>query len=373
MVWDGINDSIAMELSDLAISMWNGNDIALESSDVVLMKNDLFDIIKAIEISKNTVSKIKQNLFFSLFYNSLWIPVAAWVFLSFWFFLKPELAGLAMALSSVSVVLNSLLLKVRVKYFSFISLSILLVAFTSIFIGFASINTTDRFQSAYTKNNNETLISITDFVTLSQNKINITENTPKIFLFSEKIPENIKIKSGSNILDENGVIIGNMEAQMMIQEWLIKWVWDTLYNFFGLEKVTITGILEKTDTALDEVHILDSKNYEKILWDAESLLYLPTQDNLGIRTFYLYENKNIPKIFESDIDLKNSFSWEYLNMYLWFLDAQMMKDLWILNNVWETLDNFFGNKVIYTKKLKRTYSAYDMMHFVDKKHFILNK
>ncbi len=373
MVWDGINDSIAMELSDLAISMWNGNDIALESSDVVLMKNDLFDIIKAIEISKNTVSKIKQNLFFSLFYNSLWIPVAAWVFLSFWFFLKPELAGLAMALSSVSVVLNSLLLKVRVKYFSFISLSILLVAFTSIFIGFASINTTDRFQSAYTKNNNETLISITDFVTLSQNKINITENTPKIFLFSEKIPENIKIKSGSNILDENGVIIGNMEAQMMIQEWLIKWVWDTLYNFFGLEKVTITGILEKTDTALDEVHILDSKNYEKILWDAESLLYLPTQDNLGIRTFYLYENKNIPKIFESDIDLKNSFSWEYLNMYLWFLDAQMMKDLWILNNVWETLDDFFGNKVIYTKKLKRTYSAYDMMHFVDKKHFILNK
>jgi hypothetical protein len=95
---------------------------------------------------------------------------------------------------------------------------ILLGIFTSIFIGFASINTTDRFQSAYTKNNNETLISITDFVTQSQNKINITENTPKIFLFSEKIPENIKIKSGSNILDENGVIIGNMEAQMMIQE-----------------------------------------------------------------------------------------------------------------------------------------------------------
>ncbi|MGE4443694.1 MAG: heavy metal translocating P-type ATPase [Candidatus Altimarinota bacterium] len=373
MVGDGINDSIAMELSDLAISMGNGNDIALESSDVVLMKNDLFDIIKAIEISKNTVSKIKQNLFFSLFYNSLGIPVAAGVFLSFGFFLKPELAGLAMALSSVSVVLNSLLLKVRVKYFSFISLSILLVAFTSIFIGFASINTTDRFQSAYTKNNNETLISITDFVTLSQNKINITENTPKIFLFSEKIPENIKIKSGSNILDENGVIIGNMEAQMMIQEGLIKGVGDTLYNFFGLEKVTITGILEKTDTALDEVHILDSKNYEKILGDAESLLYLPTQDNLGIRTFYLYENKNIPKIFESDIDLKNSFSGEYLNMYLGFLDAQMMKDLGILNNVGETLDNFFGNKVIYTKKLKRTYSAYDMMHFVDKKHFILNK
>jgi len=95
---------------------------------------------------------------------------------------------------------------------------ILLGIFTSIFIGFASINTTDRFQSAYTKNNNETLISITDFVTQSPNKINIIENTPKIFLFSENLPENIKIKTGSNILDENGVIIGSMEAQMMIQE-----------------------------------------------------------------------------------------------------------------------------------------------------------
>lgn len=373
MVWDGINDSIAMETANVWISMWNGNDIALESADIVLIKNDLQDIVTSIHISKNTVNKIKQNLFFSLFYNSMWIPIAAGVFLGIWLFLKPEFAGLAMALSSVSVVLNSLLLKVKIKHFWSISLLILLGIFTSIFIGFASINTTDRFQSAYTKDNNETLISITDFITQSQNKINITEKSPKIFLFSENLPENIKINTGSNILDENGVIIGSMEAKMMIQEWLIKWVWDTLYNFFWLEKVTVTGILEKTDTALDEVHILHSINYENIIWDTESLVYLPTQDSLGIRTFYLYENKNIPKVFQNDIDLKNSFSWEYLNMYIWFLDAQMMKDLWILNNIWETLDNFFGNKVIYTKKLKRTYSAYDMMHFIDKKYFILNK
>lgn len=140
MVWDGINDSIAMELSNLWISMWNWNDIALESSDMVLMKNDLFDIISSIKISKETTLKIKQNLFFSLFYNSLWIPIASWLFISFWYLLKPELAWLAMALSSVSVVINSLLLKVKIKYFSTISLILLLLIFTSIFIFFASIN-----------------------------------------------------------------------------------------------------------------------------------------------------------------------------------------------------------------------------------------
>lgn len=137
MVWDGINDSIAMELSDLAISMWNGNDIALESSDVVLMKNDLFDIIKAIEISKNTVNKIKQNLFFSLFYNSMWIPIAAWVFLSIWLFLKPEFAGLAMALSSVSVVLNSLSLNLHSKILEKFSVIILVLLFGGIFFLFS--------------------------------------------------------------------------------------------------------------------------------------------------------------------------------------------------------------------------------------------
>jgi len=101
-----------------------------------------------------------------------------------------------MALSSVSVVLNSLLLKVRMKYFSFISLSILLVAFTSIFISFASLNTTDKFEKSYTLNNNPVLTSITELVTTSKNKINITATpAPKIFLFAQKLPENIKLKS----------------------------------------------------------------------------------------------------------------------------------------------------------------------------------
>ena len=370
MVWDGINDSIAMANSDLAISMWNGNDVALESSDIVLMKNDLNDIIKAIEISKKTLWKIKQNLFFSLFYNSLWIPVAAWIFLSFWLFLKPELAGLAMALSSFSVVINSLLLKIKWKYFSFISITILVLIFTSIFISFASLNKTDKFEKVYTLNDDKVLNSITEFVTNSKNKINITETSaPKIFLFSEKLPEDIKLKSWINSLNEWEMIIWYMEAQMMIEEWLIDGVWSELNNFFWIEKIKVVWILAKTNTAIDDVHILNTSHYETLIWDSESLKYYATPDNLAIRTFYLFNETNIPAFFKNEISLDNNYDWNYQKMYVWFDDANMMVKLKLVNSIWDKLEDFFWNNVIYYKKLRKNYSSYDMMHFLQKKYF----
>ena len=90
--------------------MGSGTDIAMESGDVVLVKGDPRDVADAIKLSKATVRKIYQNLFFSLVYNVAGIPIAAGVFAFAGWSLKPEIAGLAMALSSVSVVLNSLLL-----------------------------------------------------------------------------------------------------------------------------------------------------------------------------------------------------------------------------------------------------------------------
>ena len=83
----------------------------MESGGIIIMKNDLNDVMNAIMLSRETVGKIRQNLFFSLFYNILGIPIAAGALISFGIILKPEFAGLAMALSSVSVVTNSLLLK----------------------------------------------------------------------------------------------------------------------------------------------------------------------------------------------------------------------------------------------------------------------
>jgi len=214
----------------------------------------------------------------------------------------------------------------------------------------------------------ETKNIITNFLVQHDNKIWFTPTgVPKIFISSDTTPEGVKLIQWTGIFSnqEAEMIIGYDEALMMKKEKLFSKPGDQLKNFFGLESITIIGVLAPTKTMLDDVHIVNTPWFSK--FNIQKSLVISADEENTLELFYLYDANTIPLKLKNSI-ATNKTSYElsgksYLAFYPGYKERQIMMKGKEFSKIGDILEEKW-NDIMVAGLPKRTYTALDMIHFL---------